>query len=52
MKSKLPFLETYFSEEGFCTSLPLFFFFFLAQHCKLEAVGSPQKGHTFPLISL
>lgn len=49
MKSKLPFLETYFSKEGFCTS---FFFFFLAQHCKLEAVGSPQKGHTFPLISL
>ena len=48
MKSKLPFLETYFSKEGFCTS----FFFFLAQHCKLEAVGSPQKGHTFPLISL
>ena len=47
MKSKLPFLETYFSKEGFCT-----FFFFLAQHCKLETVGSPQKGHTFPLISL
>ena len=40
MKSKLPSLEIYSVRK---TSVSPF----LAQHCKLEAMSSSQKGHTF-----